>query len=73
MTAKEVEEKERAEDERLGIKTPTPFGKINDDWIEFKGKAGPDDLFYSYVGNFAGGYARVRGTCVLDTFMTWIS
>ena len=73
MTAIEVEEKERAADRRLGIKTPAPFGKINDQWVEFKRKADPDDRFYTYVGHYAGGYARVRGTCVLDTFMTWIS
>jgi len=73
MTAKEVEDNKAAEDKRLGIKTPTPFGRINNEWVEFKRKAEPDDRFYSYVGNYAGGYARVRGTCVLDTFMTWIS
>ena len=73
MTAEQVEEKEAGEDKRLGIKSSVPFGSSSPEWFEFKKKAGEQDRFYAYTDISSGGYAVVRGNCVLDTFMTWIS
>ena len=73
MTAEQVEMKELGEDKRLGIKSSVPFGDSDPEWSEFKKKAGKQDHFYAYTDISSGGYAVVRGNCVLDTFMTWIS
>ena len=73
MTAEQVELKELGEDKRLGIKSSVPFGNSNHEWFEFKKKAGKQDHFYAYTDISSGGYAVVRGNCVLDTYMTWIS
>ena len=73
MTAQQVEMHELEEAKRLGISNPLPFGNFNKQWTEFKNKAAPGDSFFKYADRFSGGYAIVRGNCVLDTFMTWIS
>jgi len=73
MTAEQVEMKELGEDKRLGIESSVPFGDSNREWLEFKKKAEKQDHFYAYTDISSGGYAVVRGNCVLDTFMTWIS
>ena len=73
MTAIQVELKEIAENQHHGITGESPLGAINEEWIKLKSRAGKDDYFYEYTDLSSGGYALVRGNCVLDTLMTWIT
>ena len=73
MTPRQVEEGEIKEAKRLGIVLEAPFGSHNNEWVAFKNKLQSGDLIFKYSGGSSGGYAIVRGNCVLDTLMTWIS
>ena len=70
MTPAQVEDFELREAKRLGIALDAPFGGENDTWVAFKNEFEPGDRILKYSGHYSGGYALVRGNCVLDTFIT---
>ena len=73
LTPAQVEAQLRSGDYVLGSKGPPANEEMIAEWRDFAKSIPPGDSIFAVTDSSYGGYAIIRGYCVVDEFAAWMS